>query len=228
MGYAEIAAIRDDKSLAREIVEDINNLSFLHIDSKRDLKMIFSTGIMAFVFEFLERRKHSKGFQNLLDGYLKNGRYPVSLKKAMEGKEEVDESEVHKFSERIDKEHVIKQFVSFALFKKLYIVKELSKSTTVDEMRLEEMSASIVFFDKVLSDLKGDSQGETRRVIGHALTIGADITALIQTKESSRRNHLKPLIAAVALFVTTYLLAFTFIDLEVSYNAFLGFIMFDY
>ncbi|WP_157819310.1 hypothetical protein [Mariprofundus aestuarium] len=176
----------------------------------------------------MEKRKHSRVFQNLLDGYLKSGRYPVSLKKAMEGKEEVDESEVHKFSEKIDKEHVIKQFVSFALFKKLYIVKDLAKATTIDEIRLEEMRASIVFFDKVLSDLKGHAEGETGRVIGHALTIGADITTLIQSKESHRRNHLKPLFAAVALFIATYLLAFTLIDLDASYNALLGFIMFDY
>jgi len=228
MGYAGIATIRSDKSIAREIVKDINNLRVSHIDRKTDLKMIFSTGLIAYAFEFLEKRKHSKGFQSLLDGYLKSGRYPVSLKKAMEGKEEVDESEVHKFSESIDKQHVIKQFVSFALFKKLYIVKELSKSTTVDEIRLEEMSASIVFFDKILSDLKGHAEGKTGRVIGHALTIGADITSLIQAKESSRSNHLKPLFAAVGMFVTAYLLAFTFIDLEASYNAFLGFIMFDY
>ena len=223
-----MATRRVEKRIAKEIVKDINKLRLLHIGRKTDLKMIFSTGFIAYFFELMEKRKHSRVFQNLLDGYLKSGRYPVSLKKAMEGKEEVDESEVHKFSEKIDKEHVMKQFVSFALFKKLYIVKDLAKATTIDEIRLEEMRASIAFFDKVLSGLKGHAEGKTGRVIGHALTIGADITTLIQSKESHRRNHLKPLFAAVALFIATYLLAFTLIDLDASYNALLGFIMFDY
>ncbi|ATX81259.1 hypothetical protein Ga0123462_0384 [Mariprofundus ferrinatatus] len=228
MRYAGIATMKSDENLAREIIEDINNLKVFHIDSKRGLKMIFSTGIFAYGFELLERRRHTRAFQGLLDGYLKSGRYPVSLKKAMEGKEEVDESEVHRFSDSVDKEHVIKQFVSFALFKKLYIVKDLSKSGRLDEIRLDEMRASIHFFDTVLSDLKPHVDEKTRRVISHALTIGADIISLIQIKERSHSNHLKPLFAAVAMFVACYLLAFTFIDLGASYRALIAFVSLDY
>ena len=93
------------------------------------------------------------------------------MKLVMEGKEGINESDVHHFSESVDKSHFLKQFVSFALFKKLYIVKNLSKSNSIDEFELEEMKAAIAFFDMVLSDLKEHADGKTRGVINHALNM---------------------------------------------------------
>jgi len=228
MGYAGVVAMENNENLAREIVEDINALRVFHIDEKTELKLILSTGIVAFAYKYLERIKHARGFQALLDGYVKSGRYPVAMKLVMEGKEGINESDIHHFSESVDKSHFLKQFVSFALFKKLYIVKNLSKSNAVDEFELEEMKAAIAFFDMVLSDLKEHADEKTRGVINHALNMGTQIMSLIHSKKTKRSNHLKPLYSAVSMFFVAYLLAFSFIDLDATYNALLSFVMFDY